>query len=139
MPRHSVGSPHYTVPVTRFSQSVRVPAGSDLIVVSGITARDESGAVVGRGDAEAQARQIFRNIALVLAASDATLDDVVRMTTYLTDMADQPKVAAARLDAFAGPLPASTTVQVVRLFDPEMLLEIEVLAAVPPAAGPRPT
>lgn len=103
-----------------------------FVAVSGQCALDEDGAVVGAGDAAAQARQVFENLRRCLAAAGATFDDVVKLTYFVTDVAHLPAVREAR-DAVipADRLPASSAVQVAALFRPELLLEIEAFAVLP--------
>ncbi|MFE9632531.1 RidA family protein [Streptomyces sp. NPDC006463] len=103
-----------------------------FVAVSGQCAFDEKGEVVGEGDAAAQARQVFENLRRCLAAAGATFDDVVKLTYFVTDVADLPAVRAAR-DAVipADRLPASSAVQVSALVRPELLLEVEAFAVVP--------
>ncbi|RLU78196.1 enamine deaminase RidA [Streptomyces griseocarneus] len=107
-----------------------------LVAVSGQVALDENGGLVGAGDAGAQARQVFENLRRCLAAADATFDDVVKLTYFVTDIVHLPAVRAAR-DEFLGTerLPASSAVQVSALFRPDLLLEVEAFAVV---ADPRP-
>jgi enamine deaminase RidA (YjgF/YER057c/UK114 family) len=100
-----------------------------VIAVSGQVALDEHGDVVGEGDPEAQARQVFENLRRCLTAAGATFRDVVKLNYYVTDVAHMTSVREVR-DEFVGsdPLPASTAVQVAGLVRPELLLEIEALA-----------
>ncbi|MFF8382836.1 RidA family protein [Streptomyces kanasensis] len=103
-----------------------------FVAVSGQCALDAAGRVVGEGDPAAQARQVFANLGRCLAAAGATFADVVKLTYYVTDVGHLPAVREAR-DAVidtASP-PASTAVQVVALFRPELLLEVEALAVLP--------
>jgi len=103
-----------------------------LIAVSGQVALAADGTVVGRGDPEAQARQVFENLRGCLAAAGASFADVVKLTYFLTDAAHLPVIRGVR-DQFvdtAAP-PASTAVAVAALFRPEFLVEIEALALVP--------
>ena len=90
------------------------------------------GALVGPGDFRAQAQQVFANIKAALDAAGATFADVVKLTFYLTDMADLPLLREVR-DAYVNTQqpPASTAVQVARLARAEFLLEVEAIAAVP--------
>jgi enamine deaminase RidA (YjgF/YER057c/UK114 family) len=99
------------------------------VAISGQVAFDESGQIVGQGDAEAQARQVFENLRRCLAAAGATFDDVIKLTYFVTDAAYMPSIRTVR-DEFlgTGPLPASTAVQVAALVVPDLLLEIEALA-----------
>ena len=112
-----------------FGYSHVVTASGRLIAVSGQVALDEAGHLVGRGDPEAQARQVFENLRRCLVAADATFADVVKFTFYLTDLAVLPAVRAVRdeyVDA-ARP-PASSAVQVAGLVLPDLLIEIDAFA-----------
>src|SRR5262249_61956620 len=100
-----------------------------LIFLAGQVAQDVEGNVVGRGDIEAQAVQIFENLKAVLASAGATLDDVVKMTTYTTNVAYRPKIAEVRSRYFKAYFPPNTFVVVASLATPEYLLEIEAVAA----------
>jgi enamine deaminase RidA (YjgF/YER057c/UK114 family) len=122
-----IAAPEGVAPGTGYTQVI---SGSGrLVAVSGQVALDEHGEVVGKGDPEAQARQVFGNLARCLAAAGATFDDVIKLTYYVTDAAHMPAIRAVRAE-FAGTdnLPASTAVQVVALVRPELLLEIEAFA-----------
>jgi enamine deaminase RidA (YjgF/YER057c/UK114 family) len=110
-----------------------VVAGSGrLVATSGQIALDETGQLVGPGDAEAQARQVFENLRRCLTAAGATFDNVVKLTYFVTDTAWLPAIRRMR-DTFVDTArpPASTAVQVVALAQPELLLEIEALAVIP--------
>jgi enamine deaminase RidA (YjgF/YER057c/UK114 family) len=103
-----------------------------LVAISGQIAFDETGQLVGRDDAEAQARQVFENLRRCLTAAGATFDNVIKLTYFVTDTAWLPAIRRVR-DTFvdvAQP-PASTAVQVASLFRPELLMEIEALAVIP--------
>ncbi|MFI8826248.1 RidA family protein [Streptomyces sp. NPDC053431] len=107
-----------------------------FVAVSGQLALDSEGAVVGAGDAAAQARQVFANIGRCLAAAGADFADVVKLTYFVTDMAHMPAIRAARDTAFGSlPLPASSAVQVSALVRPEFCIEIEAFALVREIAG----
>jgi 2-iminobutanoate/2-iminopropanoate deaminase len=99
------------------------------IFVSGQLARDSKGEVVGKGDMRAQIRQTGENIKAALAAAGATLADVVKTNTYVTDMEEFFKHTDVRAEYF-GALPTSTTVEVRKLAHPDLLVEIEVIAMV---------
>ncbi|KQX50979.1 MULTISPECIES: RidA family protein [unclassified Streptomyces] len=110
-----------------------------FVAISGQCAFDASGAVVGEGDAAAQARQVFANLERCLASAGAGFADVVKLTYFVTDVAHLPAVRDARDAYFAGaPLPASSAVQVSALVRPELLLEIEAFALVPERAPAAP-
>ena len=107
------------------SQGFRV---GDLVIVSGQAALDEAGAVVGAGDFDAQAEQTFRNLARVLEAGGSSLDRVVKVTVFLTDMSKFPKVVELRRRWFTPPYPADTTVEVSALALPALEIEIDAIA-----------
>jgi enamine deaminase RidA (YjgF/YER057c/UK114 family) len=129
--RDTINSKNYHVPVPSFSQAIRVPKDASLIYVSGITARQADGTIVGVGDIEAQTRQVLENIKTILAEAGATMDQVVSMLTHVRDAKDINKVSAIRREYFGDPPPTSTTVEISRLYDPQQLIEITVVAAVP--------
>lgn len=104
-----------------------------LVVVAGQVALDAEGRLVGSGDTVAQARQVFENLRLALAAAGATFDDVVKLTYFLVDAGELPEIRKVRdLYVNADQPPASTAVQVAALFRPEFRIEVEALAMVSP-------
>lgn len=102
-----------------------------FVFVAGQVAQDAEGTLVGRGDIEAQAVQVFENLKAVLASAGATFEDVVKMTTYTTNVAYRPKIAEIRARYFKTYFPPNTFVVVASLATPEYLLEIEAVAACP--------
>src|SRR4029078_2243434 len=106
------------------SQGFRV---GDLVIVSGQAALDEQGNVVGAGDFDAQAEQVFRNLARVLEAGGSSLERVVKVTIFLTDMANFGKIVELRRRWFTPPYPADTIVEVRALALPALQIEIQAL------------
>ena len=109
----------------RISQAIRV---GEMVYTSGQAAIDLEGNLVGVGDFDAQAAQVFSNLRAVLEAADASLNSVVKVTIYLTDMANFPKIVALRERYFSQPWPADTIVEVRALALPELEIEIEAVA-----------
>jgi reactive intermediate/imine deaminase len=108
------------------SQGIRV---GDFLLVSGQVGIDGAGELVSLDDFETQADQAFRNLSNVLAAGGSSMDRVVKVTIFLTDMATNfPKVVDLRRKWFTPPYPADTIVQVLSLYRPEVMLEIEAIA-----------
>ena len=100
------------------------------IFVAGQLARDARGEVVGKGDMRAQIRQTGENIKAALAAAGATLNDIVKTNTYVTDIEEFFKHTDVRMEYF-GALPTSTTVEVRRLAHPDLLVLFYVIAMLP--------
>ena len=100
------------------------------VYIAGQVAFDRSGNVVGAGDFKAQTRQVLENLKAALAAAGATFENVVKVNTYVTDMAQIQTLRELRAEYFGARPPASTLVQVVRLARPELMIEIEAIAVV---------
>src|SRR5215471_14132876 len=107
---------------------VVVVEGQRMIFVAGQLARDVHGNVVGKGDMGAQIRQVGENITAALAAAGATLADIVKTNTYVTDMDAFFRHVDVRMQYFGPAMPTSTTVEVRRLAHPDFMVEIEVMA-----------
>jgi enamine deaminase RidA (YjgF/YER057c/UK114 family) len=110
-----------------YSRAVRV---GPLVFVAGTTAAAEGGGAVGGDDAGAQAREALRRIGLALAQVGAGFDDVVRTRVYVTDIGRWAEVGAAHAEVFGAVRPAATMVEVSRLIDPALLVEVGVDAVV---------
>ena len=102
----------------------------DLVLISGQAAIDEHGNVVGAGDFDAQAEQVFKNLKRVLEAAGSSLAQIVKVNIYLTDMGHFPKIVELRSRYFSRPWPADTIVGVTALALPELMIEIEATALV---------
>jgi len=116
-------------PVNGYSHAVAFQGR--LVVISGQVPLDADGRLVGQDDPEAQVRQVFTNLEAALAAAGAAMDDVVKLTVFLTDMADLAAFRTVR-DEFirADKPPASSLVRVSGLVNPEFRIEVEALAAI---------
>lgn len=125
-----IAAPDGVAPATGYTHVVT--GSGRWVAVSGQVALDADGELVGEGDPELQARQVFENLRRCLAAAGATFADVVKLTYYVTDIAHMPSVRRAREEYLdAAKLPASSAVQVAALIRPDLLLEVEAFAVVP--------
>ena len=115
---------------TGYTHIVEVTGPAKTIYISGQIAFDKDGKLVGEGDMNAQAAQVFKNLQAALTAAGATFADVVKMNSYITDMSKAQAVRDVRGRYFTGALPASTFVEVKGLARPGLMLEIEVVAVV---------
>lgn len=110
-----------------YSRAVRI---GPFIAVSGSAAVDENGQLVGEGDMYAQATRCIEVIAAALERAGARLSDVVRTRIFVTDIERWDEVGRAHREAFADVMPATSMVEVTRLIDPRMLVEIEADAII---------
>jgi 2-iminobutanoate/2-iminopropanoate deaminase len=114
-------------PRPRYSQGILADGGK-LLFVAGQTATDKDGNVVGKGDIEAQTRQVFKNLSAVLEEAGGTLDNLVMTTTYITDRQYREGYNRVRMGQYKGNAPTSTLVIVTGLASPDYLIEISGVA-----------
>ena len=126
--REEIRVPALAEPISHYTDAVRA---AELLFVSGVVPVDGDGRLVGGDDVVAQARQVLANLGAVLAAAGATFADVVKVTVFLTDIADRAGINPVRQEVFGEARPASTLVEVSALAVPGAKLEIEAVALVP--------
>src|SRR5262249_2141061 len=116
-------------PISHYAPVVRA---GNMIFISGMESKDEKGATVGKGDVTAQARQVHENLKRCLEAAGATFADVCKVTVFVRNIADRPKINEIRKQYFGRNRPASTLVEISRLASDDFLVEIEAIPFVPP-------
>ncbi|WP_232667117.1 RidA family protein [Pseudonocardia sp. TRM90224] len=131
MAKREVVASDLSRPVGHFAQAITVDASDRLVFVSGMTARAADGSIVGAGDVVEQTRQACRNLQGVLEAAGSGLGEVVRVDVYVRNVEHFEGVHQVRREFFPPPAPASTMVEVSKLVDPQMLVEITAVAIVP--------
>jgi enamine deaminase RidA (YjgF/YER057c/UK114 family) len=114
-------------PTKGYSHAARA---GNLLFIAGQVAKDRDDKLVGLGDAAAQARQIYRNLAAVLGEAGGSLSDIVKMTTYLTHSGYVETYRTVRNEFFTDPMPPNTLVICESLATPEFLMEVEAIAVV---------
>ena len=126
--REEIDVPGQAAPISHYAHAVR--AEGPLLFVSGVVPVDGEGRLVGGEDVVEQARAVFSNLEAVLAAGGASFADVVKVTIFLTDVDDRPRINPLRQEVFGATRPASTLVEVSRLAIEGAKIEIEAIATV---------
>jgi reactive intermediate/imine deaminase len=115
---------------TGYTHVVEVVRGK-TVYIAGQVALDKSGHVVGKGDFSAQTTQVFENLKMALAAAGATFDNLVKVTTFVTDMSHITALRSIRAKYYGKNSPASTLVQIGKLANEDFMIEIEAIAVLP--------
>ena len=113
-----------------YTQGVKVTAAQTLLFLAGQVAYDKDGGVLHRGDFKAQAREAFRALKALVEAAGGTMDSIVKLNTYVTDMRYRMDYGVVRAEVFPRKAPAATLVEVSALAHPDWLIEIEAIAVV---------
>lgn len=128
--RHAINSADYDVPIEGFSHVILGRPGETTLYVSGLTSRTADGTIVGIGDMAAQARQVMENMKNILAAAGASLEDIRQIRTYVTDITQWDSIEPVWRGYWGDQWPASTLVEIARLFDERQMIEMEAIARV---------
>ncbi|HUG16748.1 MAG TPA: RidA family protein [Thermomicrobiales bacterium] len=121
-------------PIGQYSHVARIDLGDvALLFISGQVALGPDGMLVGTGDAATQAARIFENLKTIMEANGGALADIVKLTTFVTNMDDRASLSEVRRRYFGDAAPASTLVEITRLASDDMLVEIEAVGVVPNA------
>jgi reactive intermediate/imine deaminase len=130
MPREirAVESPKLVKPVKPYYKPAVMVKGGKLLFISGVPPFDPNGNLIGKGDIKAQTKQVIENMKRILEEAGGSLDDIVCVTVYLTDIRYFEDVAEVRLQYFRNANMASTLVEVSKLYHPDQLIEISAIA-----------
>lgn len=117
-------------PGAAFSTAIVASPGK-LLFVCGLLARDENGTIVGKGDIGAQTRRICESLKRIAAEAGGTLESIVRLDVFVTDLRERDRIYAVRREFFPAEPPTSTMLQVAGFVDPDALIEITAMGVVP--------
>ncbi len=134
---HAINPPGVWSPFGAFSMAV-IQGDGQIVHLKGQVALDQQGQVVGAQDMRAQVRKVLENIKSVLASMGGEMGDVISLVHYATDIERFMGTGDIRKDFFAAPYPVTTTVQVARLYHPDLLIEITAMAEIPRERFRRP-
>ena len=113
-----------------YSQGIKVTGAQTILFLAGQVAYDGGGGVAHRGDFRGQARQVFGAVRALVEAGGGTLENVLKITTYVTDVRYRPEFRVVREEFFGAKGPASTMVEVSALAHPDYLIEVEAIAVI---------
>ena len=113
-----------------YSQAIKVTGAQTILFIAGQVAYDDKGGPAHKGDFAAQARSVFQALKAQVEAGGGTMDNIVKINTYLTDIRNRPDLAAIREEFLGKKAPASTLVAVAALAMPEWMIEIEAIAVI---------
>jgi reactive intermediate/imine deaminase len=130
MPKQEIVSDKLAEPNGHFAQATIAEASGRLLFISGMTARNKEGGITGVGDISAQTHQVCQNLQAAVEAAGGTLDDIIRVDVYVTDIRHFDAIHEVRRQYFTGVAPASTMVEVSKFVKPEYLIEINAIAVV---------
>ncbi len=122
--------PGVVEPFGVFSQGA-LQGDGEILRVAGQVAWDEGGEVVGKGDIVAQTRQVLENIRTIVSSVGGTMDDIISVTVYVTELGGLTEIHTVRSEFFSKPYPASTLVQVAGLVHSDLLIEMSAVAVIP--------
>lgn len=131
MPKQEIVSKNLAEPNGHFAQAVVAEATGRLLFISGMTARNTEGGITGLGDISAQTRQVCENVKAAVEEAGGTLDDIVRVDVYVTDMRHFDAIHAVRREFFTGLPPASTMVEISKFSRPGYEIEMNAIAVLP--------